>query len=183
MRIGDLNLTKRRTKTVTLWRDGEELLLTVTALPLNARERINEALPMPEPRMELARENSKLLRDANGYAVKVPATQDANYQRKCSEVIELRTALNAFEALRNDPQVLFETKPEVLGADYAKSIRAEFAEAGFSDGELAQIIEAAIAAEVYLPEAVDEAGEGFLPGTPPAQAGGCQKTQADPSTT
>ena len=146
------------TTTVKIWRGGKPLTLTVAPLPINFRDRLAQAIPMPEARIEFARENGKVLRDLSGDPVKVVRDDDPAHRAARRRVDGLQALVMARHALRLDEAIEWDTpEPTQPWGDrqYAERIEAEFAAAGFSDGEIDAILRAERDLEKGLAERVE----------------------------
>ncbi len=142
MRIAGQCPEPLQTVTVQLPRpDGTGPLLRLSPLPLGFQRRLREhRVIAPVPPSRVARDpQGKPLRQANGQAAVLIDEQDTEYLAE-RELYHQRVAvLSVAEALRNDPQVEFETSSLEFRDDwrpYADRLYAELEAAAWSAGDL-----------------------------------------------
>ncbi len=139
----------------------------VHAVPYGFPDQIALDIPDPEPPTDLVKDSrGAVLRDENGFALKTQRTNDARYRRELRRARALRLVLRVREALRGDPQIVFEAdeaKPKFTGRAYAEAVEAEFKGAGFSDQEIVLLLNKSLALESGAAQRIDEASKSFLP--------------------
>ena len=166
---------------------GQVFRLVVQAVPYGFPERIEREIPAPEPAVEFARDpkSGAVLRDEGGMAVKVERKYDAAYQRELGRVRALRVVLQAREALRADPNVLFDADGDskLKGRGYAQKVEEEFPAAGFTDSEIIAIFNKSLELNRGAAQRVDEAAERFLSETPSAPGGTSRSARGEASST
>jgi hypothetical protein len=166
---------------------GEVFRLIVQAVPYGFPERVEREIPAPEPPVEFAKDpkSGAVLRDESGMALKVERKSDAAYQRELGRVRALRVVLQVREALRSDPNILFDADGDskLKGRAYAQKVEEEFAAAGFTDSEIIAIFNKSLELNRGAAQRVDEAAERFLSETPSAPAGNSPSAPAEVSGT
>jgi len=168
MRIAGVTTEKRNTGTVTIYRDGQPVDLTVSPLPVNFRGRVAQAVPMPRPAVEYERRAGKVLRGPDGAALKVVRDDEPKYLAAVKRVDDLQGIVLAYQILRADPSIAWDTPPprEPWGdRAFAEAIETEMIAAGFTDGEVLAIIHEAERLEEGAPERVDELEKNSSPET------------------
>lgn len=173
MKLAGSPMRERFTRTVELPRpDGRTLLLTLRPLPLGYHARLRErGIAPPVPPRRVARDaQGRPIRDERTMAVLVADEHDPAHLAALDRYHHRVAALVVAEALAADPRIEFETPvpAEDRGwPEYADALCAEFAEAGFSDGDLARLCGEVCRMSNLLDDHVREAGRNFSSTPPP----------------
>jgi hypothetical protein len=149
MKVGGKASIVRNSKAITLKSGEDSITLTLTAVPLGWRERVQKikafALPEP-PREPIKGANGKIQRGEDGLAIVATKDNDPDYLAKLAEIGGRLRALKVFETLRFDPNVSFESKEPTTEDDaewaaFCDSLISEFRSFGLTGEELAFIDE------------------------------------------
>ena len=125
--------------------DGRTFELQMMALPDGTTERLAELLPAPPIKtLGFAQDgHGRLLRDPDTGRPVFETDEGSPEHRRARSLVDLRRTILSFaESLKADPTVHFESQPPVDDASsgaweaYADALRQEFADAGFSSGDL-----------------------------------------------
>lgn len=138
------------TQTVTLPRpDGSDWSFTLSPLPLGFHRRLrSRGLLPPTPPSRLVRDSSgRPLRDESGQAITTVDTTDRRYLAELELYHQRVAVLAVAEALRADPDVVFDAPPPADDSSdawtrYADALHAELEAAGFTAGDLILLCQA-----------------------------------------
>lgn len=113
MQVGGKTSIVRNSAAIELKAGGDSVTLTLTAVPLGWRDRIQKikTFEIPEaPREPLKNSSGKIVKGEDGLALVVRNDGDPAYVAKLAKIgLRLKT-LKVYELLRNDPQVKFDAK-------------------------------------------------------------------------
>lgn len=146
MKILGQNLGSNYIKPYSLERaDGTTLLFQLSPLPLGFQVNLRRfGIVPPVAPLKVARDSGgKPLRDPAGHALTYPDPGNREYLTDVERYHQRVAILAVVEALRNDPQIVFESqKPqpssetESSWIEYADAIFREFEDSGITIGEL-----------------------------------------------
>ena len=146
--------------------DGSRLVLRVKPLPLGFHRRLRSSgIAPPAPPTRVARgSDGRPLRDAQGLAVLVPDEHDSEHLADVELYHQRVAVLVASEALSADTNVEFESAVPANGGDwprYADSLHREFAQAGWSDGDLVWLCDQVCRLSNLVDEHLEESRQNF----------------------
>lgn len=160
-------MRERFTRTIELPRpDGSALALTLRPLPLGYHARLRErGISPPVPPTRVARDSQgRPIRDERTMAVLVADEHDPAHLAAVATYHQRVAVLVTAEALGADPRIEFEA-PTPAGdhgwAEFADALYSEFADAGFSDGDLVRLCGEVCRMSNLLDDHLREAGRNF----------------------
>lgn len=166
MQITGFTGTAVKKEQIVLERGGEEdenIEITITALPPSYMDLLAGHLPEPVPPKEKipARdEKGKWLRGLAGERVYPPNLNDLKYRKALGEHQTLTTIALAHFAIKDDPNVSFDSEGE--GKPLYTSIRQEMEDYGLNMGDIALIVKRVIALTGLTEEDIEAARADFL---------------------
>lgn len=146
--------------------DGEHIAVVVAPLPIGYDLWLDEHLPPPEPPFrDFARdEKGRFIRDPSGNPIPHHDRHDPDYVRRMARIEHYQMVLTVREALREDPNVEWETDPEEFSKkdfeDYAQAL-AEEVEASLEAAQVAAILRASNDLSDLMPRLLEDAGASF----------------------
>jgi len=149
--------------------DGEDLVLTVEALPLGYEEKVAAELPAPRAPRKLVQRNGRWVKGADGRPLHEVDEGDPDYLAAARRVARLQAVAFLVRGLAADPSVEWEADPELRDRDtegYYETIHGELQEAGLTTGDVKALLDAILELSGARAEAVEEAREAFLPEAP-----------------
>lgn len=161
LKIGQKQLTKKNTRTVTFYRGEDRFDLTVGPMPAKYLERVRDTvLKRPEPpRKAVEVKPGKFLREGNEVVFEIDE-KDPAYQAAFGKFINLLIAARADAFLAHDPNVTFEAQRPEKGLSEAPEEWKAYFEAlmvelldpdtGFTSSEIAHILEEGDKTELCL---------------------------------
>ena len=146
--------------------DGSRLVLAVKPLPLGFQRRLrSHGIAPPAPPTRVARgSDGRPLRDAQGLAVLVPEEHDRDYLAEVELYHQRVAVLVAAEALAADCNIEFESQKPAAPEEwprYADGLHREFAEAGWSDGDLIWLCDQVCRMSNLVDEHLEESRQNF----------------------
>ena len=154
-------------RTVVIPRDdNNHIHLQVEALRAGFTDEINKRLPDPVPPSKgvAVDRDGKILYDEKGRARQFADTSNPEYRAAAAENNRRQFSLYVVEALQIDQNVTFETKRESCAndADFADKIYQELVDWGFSEGDVALLVNEIMKASNFDEEQLREARSAFL---------------------
>lgn len=124
-----------------------KLPLTLTPLPLDFPNRLEEKIPSPNPPKKgyIRDRKGKFVREAlTGQPIMEFDKQDPKYKKEMQVCQDRQTTMMVLEALKEEESIEIESKRESFKnpLEFYDSVREEFQIAGLSIGQQLQIVEA-----------------------------------------
>lgn len=169
MKVNGKPLIGLAKRTVVVPRGEEELEFTVTALPLGYHEVVESLFPTPTPPMTYLRKpgSGKIERDPDsGRPILIPNEDDEDYRARHREAVKLHNAFFVYHAIKEDPNVCFDTSDETREKkpkDFYSAIYEELKAAGFTAGDINLIIKAVLEVSNLDAEMIEERARDFSP--------------------
>lgn len=146
---------------------GEEMTLTLTALPMGADTMANRIFPIPvPPEKPLVDDEGRQVMTSKGPRM-VPNYDDPEYQSKVSRIQRLQNMVWVYQALRDDPDLTFETEHQNHGMtepQFYEALYEEMCSAGFTMGDQEKILQKILEISGIREEVVEAARDSFRSG-------------------
>ena len=144
--------------------DGDPIILQVQALPLGYEEEAEKLFPSPTPPLTYAEDRrGKIMRDpATRKPITIRNLEDPDYKVAVRATSRLQMMFFVHAALKNDPNLEFESIEDEDPKTRFTSLFQEFQAAGFSVGDLRLIVDTVMELSNLRGEDIQEAKEAFL---------------------
>lgn len=173
MKIAGIDLQSPVTGEVVIPRgDAAPISLKIAALPIGAQEVAGRLFPVPSVPRDYARKGNAVLRDKEGKPIYEEKPDDPSYRDAVARFTRLSGVYLAYEGLRNEGRLTWDTPLDLKKSDPAKfyeAISGEFERSGLAAGDIALIIKRVLELSNFDREKVEAAREAFLSGAKSAE--------------